>query len=132
MKKSITYGTFDLFHHGHLELLRRARALGDRLIVGLSTDEFNQKEKGKNSYHNYEKRKENLEAIKYVDLIIPEENWGQKEKDVNRYEVDIFTIGDDWKGEFDFLEPKCEVIYLPRTPNISSSIIRDDVIKISE
>lgn len=132
MKKIITYGTFDLFHHGHLELIRRAKKLGDTLTIGLSTDDFNENKKDKTSFHNYDKRKENLDAIKYVDLIIPEKNWNQKEKDIKNHEIDIFTMGDDWEGHFDFLKPFCEVIYLPRTPNISSTILREDVPKISE
>ncbi len=125
MHKVITYGTFDLFHYGHLELLRRARQLGDMLIVGLSTDEFNQDQKNKISFHTYEQRKKNLEAIKYVDMIIPEENWEQKEEDVIKYGIDTFIIGDDWEGKFDFLKPFCQVIYLSRTPEVSSSLLRN-------
>ena len=103
MKRVITYGTFDLLHYGHLNLLRRAKALGDYLIVGLSTDQFNWQEKQKKSYFTYEERKAMLEAIRYVDLVIPEENWDQKKTDVEKYHADIFVIGDDWKGAFDFL-----------------------------
>lgn len=131
MKKIITYGTFDLFHHGHLALLQRAKKLGDKLIVGLSTDGFNQNQKDKVSVQNFARRKKNLEAIKYVDLIISEKTWDQKERDIKNHEIDIFTIGDDWKGEFDFLKKFCEVIYLPRTPDISSTILREDIPKIS-
>lgn len=98
MKRVITYGTFDLLHYGHINLLRRAKALGDYLIVGLSTDQFNWQEKQKKSYFTYEERKAMLEAIRYVDLVIPEENWDQKKTDVEKYHADIFVIGDDWKG----------------------------------
>ena len=112
MKRVITYGTFDLLHYGHINLLKRAKSLGDYLIVALSTDEFNWNEKQKKCYFNYEKRKQLLEAIRYVDLVIPEESWEQKETDVVLYHIDTFVIGDDWKGKFDFLKKKCEVIYL--------------------
>lgn len=128
MKKVITYGTFDLLHYGHINLLRRARELGDYLIVALSTDEFNWKEKGKLSYYSYEIRKQMLEAIRYVDKVIPEENWIQKRTDVHDYNIDIFVIGDDWKGKFDFLSDEgVEVVYLPKTPNISTSLIKADL-----
>ena len=99
MKRVITYGTFDLLHYGHINLLRRAKALGDYLIVALSTDEFNWREKQKKSYFSYDERKAMLEAIRYVDLVIPEENWGQKKTDVEKYHVDVFVIGDDWTGQ---------------------------------
>lgn len=124
MKKVITYGTFDLLHYGHINLLRRARELGDYLIVALSTDEFNWNEKSKKCYYSYDKRKQMLEAIRYVDEVIPEENWEQKNTDVVKYGVDVFVIGDDWKGKFDFLKDKCEVVYLPRTPEISTTQIK--------
>jgi len=124
MSNIITYGSFDLFHYGHLEILRRAKGLGDRLIVGLSTDEFNWREKKKKSYHSYEVRKANLEAINYVDLVIPENNWSQKEFDVQIYKIDVFVMGDDWKHKFDSLKEYCNVIYLPRTPDISSSLLK--------
>ena len=128
MKRVITYGTIDLRHDGHITLLRRARQLGDYLIVGLSTDEFNWNEKQKKCYFSYEKRKQLLEAIRYVDLVIPEENWEQKRSDVKEYHVDTFVMGDDWEGKFDFLkEEGCEVVYLPRTPEISSSQIKEDL-----
>lgn len=127
MKRVITYGTFDLLHYGHINLLRRAKALGDYLIVALSTDEFNWNSKGKKSYFSYEERKAMLEAIRYVDMVIPEENWDQKKTDVAKYEVDVFTMGDDWEGKFDFLKEQCEVVYLPRTPEISSSQIKKDL-----
>jgi len=125
MKKVITYGTFDLLHYGHINLLRRARELGDYLIVALSTDEFNWNEKSKKCYYTYDKRKQMLEAIRYVDEVIPEENWEQKNTDVVKYGVDVFVIGDDWKGKFDFLKDKCEVVYLPRTPEISTTQIKE-------
>ena len=128
MKKVITYGTFDLLHYGHIQLLKRAKALGDYLIVALSTDEFNMKEKGKKSYFSYDKRKSLLEAIRYVDLVIPEENWVQKRSDIHEYHVDVFVIGDDWQGKFDFLrEEGAEVVYLPRTPEISTTQIKNDL-----
>lgn len=124
MKKVITYGTYDLLHYGHINLLRRARALGDYLIVALSTDEFNWNSKQKKCYFTYEQRKQLLEAIRYVDLVIPEKNWEQKKEDVREFKVDVFVMGDDWKGKFDFLKDQCEVIYLPRTPEISTTQIK--------
>jgi len=129
MKRVITYGTFDLLHYGHINLLRRAKALGDYLIVAVSTDEFNWNQKQKKSYFSYEERKAMVEAIRYVDLVIPEENWDQKMTDVEKYQADVFVIGDDWKGKFDFLKEKCEVVYLERTPEISSSQIKSDLHK---
>ena len=130
MKRVITYGTFDLLHYGHINLLRRAKALGDYLIVALSTDEFNWKEKQKKCYFSYEERKGLLEAIRYVDLVIPETSWDQKNSDVLEYNVDTFVIGDDWKGKFDFLKDKCKVVYLPRTLEISTTKIKRDLNKI--
>ena len=128
MKRVITYGTFDLLHYGHINLLRRARALGDYLIVALSTDEFNRVQKNKACYFGYEERKLLLESIRYVDLVIPEENWEQKRTDVHLYHVDTFVMGDDWKGKFDFLKDEgCEVVYLPRTPEISTTQIKSDL-----
>ena len=127
MKKVITYGTFDLLHYGHINLLQRAKALGDYLIVGLSTVEFYSVEKNKVTYFTYEERKRLLESIRYVDLVIPEENWEQKISDVQEYKADIFVIGDDWKGKFDFLKDYCEVVYLERTPEISTSKIKKDL-----
>ena len=120
MKRVITYGTFDVLHYGHINLLKRAKALGDYLIVALSSDEFNAI-KNKQSYYTYEQRKMILEACRFVDLVIPENNWEQKIKDVKKYQVDIFVMGDDWNGKFDFLKDYCEVVYLPRTPDVSST-----------
>lgn len=127
MRRVITYGTFDLLHYGHINLLKRARALGDYLIVGLSTDEFNWSGKRKRCYFPYEDRRRLLEAVRYVDLVIPEEDWGQKLSDVERYQVDTFVIGDDWAGKFDFLADRCEVVYLPRTPEISTTRIKREL-----
>lgn len=128
MKKVITYGTYDLLHVGHINLLRRAKALGDYLIVALSTDEFNAI-KNKKAYHSYEDRKIILESIRYVDEVIPERSWEQKIQDVIDNDVDIFVMGDDWEGKFDFLKDYCEVIYLPRTEGISTTKIKDDLHK---
>ena len=131
LKRVITYGTFDLLHYGHINLLRRAKALGDYLVVALSTDEFNWNMKQKKCYFPYEQRKELLEAIRYVDLVIPEENWEQKVSDVKEYHIDTFVIGDDWTGKFDFLkEQGVEVVYLPRTPEISTTQIKNDLNKM--
>ena len=128
MKRILTYGTFDLLHYGHIRLLKRAKALGDYLIVALSTDEFNAI-KGKKAYHTYETRKEMLEAIKYVDLVIPEENWEQKINDVKEYKVDIVVMGSDWAGsdKFDYLKDYCEVVYLDRTEGVSTTKIKKDL-----
>ncbi len=120
----LTYGTFDMFHIGHLNILKRAKDLGDYLIVGVSTDEFNAL-KGKKAFMPYEHRKRIVEAIKYVDKVIPEKTWEQKVEDVKKYGVDVFVMGEDWKGKFDFLKKYCEVIYLPRTPGISSTELRE-------
>lgn len=128
MKKVITYGTFDLLHVGHINLLRRAKELGDYLIVVLSTDEFN-RIKHKEAYHSYENRKLILEAIRYVDEVLPETCWEQKVKDVVDNQVDVFVMGDDWKGEFDFLKDYCEVVYLSRTEGISTTKIKHDLQK---
>ena len=128
MKRVITYGTFDLIHYGHINLLERARRLGDYLIVGLSTNEFNAI-KNKKCYFSYEERKRLLEAIRYVDLVIPEECWEQKVSDVKEFKVDTFVIGDDWEGKFDFLKEYCDVVYLPRTPEISTTQIKEDLKK---
>ena len=127
MRKVITYGTFDLLHAGHINLLRRAKELGDYLIVVVSTDEFNWNEKRKKCYFSYEERKKLVEAVRYVDLVIPEENWDQKISDVKEYHVDTLVMGDDWKGKFDFLKDYCEVVYLPRTEGISTTKIKQDL-----
>lgn len=131
MKRIITYGTFDLLHYGHINLLRRAKEQGDYLIVALSADEFNWNEKHKKTYFSFEKRKQLLEAIRYVDLVIPENNWEQKTTDVEEYHVDKLVMGDDWAGKFDFVEEEtgAEVIYLPRTPEISTTQIKKDLNK---
>jgi glycerol-3-phosphate cytidylyltransferase len=126
MKKVITYGTFDLIHRGHINILRRAKEMGDYLIVALSTDEFTTG-KGKQVYYKYEERKSILEAIKYVDEVIPETCWEQKVDDVVKNGISVFVIGEDWRGKFDFLKPYCEVVYLPRTEGISTTRIKSDL-----
>lgn len=126
MKRVLTYGTFDLLHRGHVRLLKRAAALGDELTVGLSTDEFN-RIKGKHAYMNYADREYILKAIRYVDRVIPERSWDQKVEDVQRYHIDTFVMGDDWQGKFDFLKDYCEVVYLPRTQDISTTKIKADL-----
>lgn len=128
MKRVLTYGTFDMLHYGHINLLRRARALGDYLVVALSTDEFNL-EKGKRCYFSYEERKQLLEAVRYVDLVIPEESWEQKANDVREYHIDVVAMGDDWKDSerFEYLRDLCDVVYLPRTPEISTTQIKSDL-----
>lgn len=127
MKKVITYGTFDLLHWGHINILKRAKALGDYLIVAISTDEFNAL-KNKKAYYSYEQRKMILEAVRYVDEVIPEEKWEQKVEDIVHHKVDAFVMGDDWKGKFDYLKPYCKVIYLPRTANISTTKIKKELL----
>lgn len=129
MKKVLTYGTYDLLHWGHINLLKRAKELGDYLIVGVSTDEFNDI-KEKKAYYSYENRKLILEAIRYVDEVIPEKDWGQKKQDVVGHDVDVFVMGDDWEDEFDFLKEFCEVVYLPRTVGVSSTQIKEDLFSI--
>lgn len=131
MRRVITYGTFDTLHHGHIRLLRRAKELGDYLIVALSTDEFNAL-KGKKAYFDYNERKQDLEALRYVDLVIPEESWEQKVSDVRLYQADVFCIGDDWAGKFDELKAYCDVVYLERTPGISSTVIRTRIAHAAE
>ena len=126
MKRVITYGTFDLLHYGHIRLLQRARHLGDYLVVGLSTDEWSQ-ERQKPCYFSYGQRKQILEAIKYVDLIIPETCRRQKIENIKTYHIDCFVMGDDHQGRFDFLKALCEVVYLPRTPEISTTKIKSDL-----
>jgi glycerol-3-phosphate cytidylyltransferase len=131
MKTIITYGTFDILHVGHINLLKRARALGDRLVVGVSTDEFN-RGKHKSSLLNYENRKTVLESIRYVDEVFPEHDWGQKPDDIRKYRADIFVMGDDWTGKFDFLAELCVVTYLPRTEEISTTAIKQALSSASE
>ena len=126
MKRVITYGTFDLFHIGHLNLLKRAKALGDYLIVAVSSDEFNL-QKGKVCKIKDTDRMQIVEAIKYVDQVIPEKSWDQKIEDVKKYGVDVFVMGEDWKGKFDFLKDYCEVVYLPRTEGISSTQLKEEL-----
>ena len=128
MKRILTYGTFDLLHYGHINLLRRAKALGDYLVVACSTDEFNLG-KGKKCYFSYEERKQLLESIRYVDLVIPEESWEQKANDVREYHIDTVVMGSDWEGSerFEYLKEICEVVYLPRTPEISTTQIKSDL-----
>lgn len=126
MKKVITYGTYDLLHVGHINLLRRAKEYGDYLVVVLSSDEFNVI-KHKTAYHSYEDRKVILEAIRYVDEVIPEYTWEQKIKDVEENQIDVFVMGDDWEGQFDFLKEYCQVVYLPRTDGISTTKIKTDL-----
>ena len=123
MNKVITYGTFDTFHYGHLCLLKAARELGDHLTVAVSTDEFNNT-KGKKCVFDFKQRQQWVNSIKYVDMTIMEENWEQKINDIVEHNISTFTIGDDWKGRFDFLQDYCEVVYLPRTVGISSTGIK--------
>lgn len=129
MKKVITYGTFDLLHWGHINLLKRAKELGDHLTVAISSDEFNAI-KNKKSYHSFDNRKMILESIRYVDEVIAEENWEQKVTDVVNRDIDVFVMGDDWEGKFDFLKEHCEVVYLPRTIGISTSKIKKDLLHV--
>ncbi len=130
MKKILTYGTFDLLHYGHINLLKRAKEMGDYLIVGLSTDEFNAL-KDKKSYYSFEHRKMILEAIRYVDKVIPENTWDQKIEDVKKYDIDVFVMGDDWEGKFDFLKDYCEVVYLPRTIGISTTKVKKELLNVN-
>jgi glycerol-3-phosphate cytidylyltransferase len=129
MKKVITYGTFDLLHWGHINLLKRAKQLGDHLTVAISSDEFNAI-KNKKSYHSFENRKMILESIRYVDEVIAEKEWEQKISDVMENDIDIFVMGDDWRGKFDFLKNYCEVVYLPRTIGISTTKIKEDLLEV--
>ena len=129
-KRVITYGTFDMFHVGHLELLKRLKSYGDELIVAVSTDAFNEI-KGKKTIIPYTQRAQIVEAIKYVDRVIPEEHWEQKSEDISQYDIDLFIMGDDWSGKFDFLKEQCEVLYLPRTEGISSSQLKNTLNTLS-
>ena len=131
MKKVITYGTFDLFHVGHLNLLKRAKALGDYLVVAVSSDEFNAL-KGKKAYHSLEDRLAILQAIEFVDEVIVENGWNQKPLDIQNHEIDVFVMGDDWKGTFDDLGELCEVIYLSRTEGISTTKIKNDLKEVQK
>lgn len=126
MKKVITYGTFDLFHVGHLNILKRAKALGDYLVVAVSSDDFNAL-KGKKCVIPDHERMAIVEAIKYVDEVIPEHNWEQKINDVKEHDIDVFVMGADWEGHFDFLKDYCEVVYLERTPNISTTQLKEEL-----
>lgn len=126
MKRVITYGTFDLFHVGHLNILKRAKELGDYLIVAVSSDKFNES-KGKKAYHSVEDRVKILKSIKYVDEVIVEESWDQKYKDIKEHDIDVFVMGHDWEGKFDELNEYCEVVYLPRTDGISTTKIKNDL-----
>ncbi|URM33422.1 glycerol-3-phosphate cytidylyltransferase [Cytobacillus firmus] len=130
MRKVITYGTFDLLHWGHINILKRAKELGDYLIVAISSDEFNAL-KNKKAYHSFDNRKMILESIRYVDEVIAEENWEQKIEDVTKHDIDVFVMGDDWEGKFDFLKDYCEVVYLPRTVGISTTKIKKDLLKVN-
>jgi glycerol-3-phosphate cytidylyltransferase len=131
MKRVITYGTFDMFHIGHLELFKRLKGLGDELIVAVSTDEFNAL-KGKKTIIPYAQRAKIVEAIRYVDKVIPENNWKQKKEDIKKYNIDIFAMGNDWEGKFDALEEYCEVVYLKRTDGISSTDLKEKLENISD
>jgi glycerol-3-phosphate cytidylyltransferase len=124
VKTVITYGTYDLFHIGHLNILRRLREMGDRLVVGISTDEFNAS-KGKITVIPFGDRSQIVASIRYVDVVFPECSWDQKISDVQKYKADLFAMGDDWAGKFDFLKEHCEVLYLPRTDEVSSSLLKN-------
>lgn len=128
MKKVITYGTFDLFHYGHLKILERARSFGDYLVVAVSSDEFNAI-KGKKCTYPFEHRAEIVKAIRYVDEVIREDSWEQKIEDVKKHQIDVFVMGNDWQGKFDFLKNLCQVVYLDRTPNISTTEIKQAIQK---
>ncbi len=122
----LTYGTFDLFHPGHVQLLKRARELGTRLVIGLSTDEFNL-QKGKTAVMSFDDRKAVLESCRYVDEVFPENTWDQKLFDAFRLDADVFVMGDDWTGRFDFMRAACSVVYLQRTPNVSTTLIKQNM-----
>ena len=129
MKRVLTYGTFDLLHYGHIRLLKRAKEQGDYLIVALSTDDFNLREKNKSTYHSFKRRKEMLEALRVVDFVIAEETWEQKVEDIRRYEVDIVVMGGDWVGsdKFEYLKEFCEVVYVERTQGVSTTQIKKNL-----
>ncbi|MDY0144493.1 MAG: glycerol-3-phosphate cytidylyltransferase [Kiritimatiellia bacterium] len=129
MKKVITYGTFDLLHVGHINLLRRARELGNHLTVAVSTDEFNAL-KGKKTILPFAERMEIVKSLRYVDVVIPETAWEQKTGDIQKHQINTFVMGDDWNGKFDFLAPYCEVVYLERTPHISSSQLKTELSRL--
>ncbi len=128
LRRVLTYGTYDLLHYGHVRLLRRAAALGDYLVVGLSTDEFNAL-KGKESFYSYDVRKEMLESVRYVDLVIPERDWNQKADDIKNYGIDVVVMGSDWAGDprFECLKEYCEVVYLDRTDGISTTDVKTEL-----
>lgn len=130
MKRVITYGTFDLLHYGHINLLKKARSLGDYLIVAISTDQFNKNMKNKICIQTYEERKMIVESLRFVDLVIPERSWEQKIDDIKTYNIDIFCIGSDWIGKFDFLKEYCDVVYLKRTEGISTTMRKGQVIQL--
>ncbi|MED4130205.1 glycerol-3-phosphate cytidylyltransferase [Shouchella miscanthi] len=131
MKRILTYGTFDLLHRGHINLLKRAKDLGDYLIVAISTDEFNRIKK-KKAYYSFDDRRLILEAIRYVDEVIPEKNWEQKILDIKKYSIDVFVMGDDWKGKFDYLNSYCDIVYLPRTEGVSTTKIKKELFRTNE
>jgi glycerol-3-phosphate cytidylyltransferase len=131
MRLVLTYGTFDLLHYGHLNIFARARSYGDRLFVGLSTDKFNAL-KNKRAQQSYEERYSLVSMCRNVDFIFPENNWEQKAHDIERFGASVFVMGDDWKGKFDFLKSKCEVVYLPRTSGISSTLIRSNLVPLAK
>lgn len=131
MKKIITYGTFDLFHIGHVRLLERLYSIGGEVIVGISTDEFNAK-KGKTSFSSYDERSEIVASCKYVTKVFPENSWEQKRSDIIKYNADIFAMGDDWKGKFDELSDICNILYLPRTEDISTTVIKSTLSRIDK
>lgn len=128
MKRILTYGTFDLLHIGHVRIIKRAKSLGDKLIVGLSSDEFNSL-KGKKAVYSYQERKEILESLEDVDLVIKEDSWEQKIDDIKKFNIDILVMGDDWDGKFNYLKKYCKILYLKRTENISTTEVREDIVK---
>ncbi len=129
-KRAITYGTFDMFHIGHLELLKRMKTLATEVVVAVSTDEFNEV-KGKKTIIPYDQRSQIIDALVYVDKVIPENSWNQKINDVQNHDIDLFVMGDDWEGKFDFLKTHCDILYLPRTGGISSSKLKTSLDTLS-